>query len=78
MARLARSPLGTPICPYCGQLVQGGKVVLLRSGGQAHARCKHKWEQNLRDERERERLEKKLAQAMEAGAEALRKGVNHE
>jgi len=74
MALMARSPLGTPICPYCGQLVRGGKIVLLRSGGQAHAHCKHKWEQDLRDERERERLGGKLMRTLDEAMDKA-KGV---
>jgi hypothetical protein len=86
MSKPARSPLGTPICPYCKKLVTGGRVVLLRSGGQAHSACKHDHEQEEKDERERERLGRKLTKAMdeamaqghEAVAELLRKGVKHE
>lgn len=80
-----RSPLGTPICPYCKMLVTGSKVTLLKRG-MAHAACKRKKE---REEKERwdgaktrdkvreftKNFDEAMAKGHEAAAELMKKGV---
>lgn len=69
-----RSPLGTPICPYCGHLVTSGKVTLLRNGGYAHAACKHEKERERREYREGARARDKVREFEKNWDEAAAKG----